>query len=162
MKILKIFGIVVGIHVFALLLIFANPGCSSSSKQPGLTDASSESPATPASATSTTVTPAPAPVVNPTSVTDDGLLLPPDSLTLPRGSFALAEIPVNYASLSISNPTLGQLWRTHARTMFKRLIEESGYVVTDFLRDTLDGRERAFYLLSYNGPNFDNSSGALN
>jgi LysM repeat protein len=31
MKILKIFGIVVGIHVFALILIFANPGCSSSS-----------------------------------------------------------------------------------------------------------------------------------
>jgi LysM repeat protein len=29
MKILKIFGIVVGIHVFALVLIFANPGCSS-------------------------------------------------------------------------------------------------------------------------------------
>ncbi len=32
MKILKVFGIVVGIHVFALILIFANPGCSSSSK----------------------------------------------------------------------------------------------------------------------------------
>lgn len=28
MKILKIFGIVVGIHIFALILIFANPGCS--------------------------------------------------------------------------------------------------------------------------------------
>lgn len=34
MKILKIFGIVVGIHVFALILIFANPGCSSSTKRP--------------------------------------------------------------------------------------------------------------------------------
>ncbi len=32
MKILKIFGIVVGIHVFALILIFANPGCSTLSK----------------------------------------------------------------------------------------------------------------------------------
>ncbi|MSU49974.1 MAG: LysM peptidoglycan-binding domain-containing protein [Opitutus sp.] len=32
MKILKIFGIVVGIHVFALVLIFANPGCSSVTK----------------------------------------------------------------------------------------------------------------------------------
>jgi LysM repeat protein len=32
MKILKIFGIVVGIHVFALVLIFANPGCSSTTK----------------------------------------------------------------------------------------------------------------------------------
>jgi LysM repeat protein len=34
MKILKIFGIVVGIHVFALVLIFANPGCSTSTKPP--------------------------------------------------------------------------------------------------------------------------------
>ena len=32
MKLLKIFGIVAGIHAFALVLIFANPGCSSSSK----------------------------------------------------------------------------------------------------------------------------------
>ncbi len=34
MKILKIFGIVVGIHVFALVLIFANPGCSSTTQPP--------------------------------------------------------------------------------------------------------------------------------
>lgn len=34
MKILKIFGIVVGIHVFALVLIFANPGCSSTTQSP--------------------------------------------------------------------------------------------------------------------------------
>lgn len=34
MKILKIFGVVVGIHVFALMLIFANPGCSSTNKPP--------------------------------------------------------------------------------------------------------------------------------
>ena len=32
MKILRIFGIVVGIHVFALILIFANPGCSAMTK----------------------------------------------------------------------------------------------------------------------------------
>ncbi len=32
MKLLKIFGIVAGIHAFALVLIFANPGCSASSK----------------------------------------------------------------------------------------------------------------------------------
>ncbi len=32
MKILKIFGVVVGIHVFALVLIFANPGCSMAHK----------------------------------------------------------------------------------------------------------------------------------
>src|SRR4051812_46717203 len=39
MKILKIFAIVVGIHVFALVLIFANPGCSSTTKpQPAPSD----------------------------------------------------------------------------------------------------------------------------
>ncbi len=32
MKLLKVFGIVVGIHVFALILIFANPGCSSTAQ----------------------------------------------------------------------------------------------------------------------------------
>jgi LysM repeat protein len=48
MKILKIFGIVVGIHLFALVLIFANPGCSSTSKpaqSPG--DTASQSPTAP-------------------------------------------------------------------------------------------------------------------
>lgn len=34
MKILKIFGLVVGIHLFALVLIFANPGCSTTTKPP--------------------------------------------------------------------------------------------------------------------------------
>ncbi|MBI5770322.1 MAG: LysM peptidoglycan-binding domain-containing protein [Verrucomicrobia bacterium] len=34
MKILQIFGAVVGIHVVALLLIFANPGCSTTTKPP--------------------------------------------------------------------------------------------------------------------------------
>ena len=34
MKVLKIFGVVVGIHVFALILIFANPGCSAMTKTP--------------------------------------------------------------------------------------------------------------------------------
>jgi LysM repeat protein len=47
MKILKIFGIVVGIHVFALLLIFAIPGCSSTTKpapQPADTVAKADAP----------------------------------------------------------------------------------------------------------------------
>jgi LysM repeat protein len=44
MKILKIFGIVVGIHLFALILIFANPGCSSTTKPaPSTGDAESKS-----------------------------------------------------------------------------------------------------------------------
>ena len=55
MKILKIFGLVVGIHLFALILIFANPGCSSTAKtapSPGDTTSGS-------SATSSPLVPAP-------------------------------------------------------------------------------------------------------
>jgi LysM repeat protein len=49
MKILKIFGVVAGIHLFALILIFANPGCSSTTKPPPAPfDTVSHSPPAPA------------------------------------------------------------------------------------------------------------------
>ena len=61
MKILKIFVIVVGIHVFALILIFANPGCSSTSKPtPSTSDTMSKtdtSPLVSAPSSSSTSTP---------------------------------------------------------------------------------------------------------
>ncbi len=61
MKILKIFGVVVGLHVLALLLIFANPGCSTARKPapvPGDTVAKEAAPA--ASVSAALPTPAPA------------------------------------------------------------------------------------------------------
>jgi LysM repeat protein len=52
MKILKIFGVVVGIHVVALILIFANPGCSSPRKPaPTATDTMPGDPAASAAPT---------------------------------------------------------------------------------------------------------------
>lgn len=51
MKILKFSGIVVGIHLLALILIFANPGCSSSTK--------------PAPSAADTITAAPPPITVP-------------------------------------------------------------------------------------------------
>jgi len=49
MKILKIFGVVVGIHVVALIMIFANPGCSSNTKAPPAPSDTVIAPAEPAS-----------------------------------------------------------------------------------------------------------------
>jgi LysM repeat protein len=61
MKILKIFGIVVGIHVFALILIFANPGCSSTTKPtPPKSDTTSKTDATPLIAAPASVASSPA------------------------------------------------------------------------------------------------------
>ena len=71
MKILKIFGIVVGIHVFVLVMIFSNPGCSSSSKPtpaPGDTVAKADSApnlTVPSSAPALAVAPNPPVAFNP-------------------------------------------------------------------------------------------------
>lgn len=60
MKILKIFGIVAGIHLFALVLIFANPGCSSTTKaKPSMADTA------PRTADAPKVVPPPAAPVSP-------------------------------------------------------------------------------------------------
>jgi LysM repeat protein len=60
MKILKIFGVVVGIHIFALVLIFANPGCSSTSKPPVPDDTVSKTEPAPAPVGLPNIAPAPA------------------------------------------------------------------------------------------------------
>lgn len=65
MKILKIFGVVVGVHVFALILIFANPGCSSA-KRP--TRDASETVIASGGDTSAMVAPAPATNESPVSL----------------------------------------------------------------------------------------------
>lgn len=93
-------------------------------------------------------------ILNPTTLTSDGVLLPSEATTAPIGSMALLEIPVNFPALVESNPSLAQVWRTHTRALFKSLFN-AGFMVTDFLRTTFQGRERAFYLLSYNGPQFE-------
>jgi len=62
MKILKIFGLVVGIHVFALILIFANPGCSSSTK-PAPVPADTVAKAEPPPVAAPAAAPSPAPFI---------------------------------------------------------------------------------------------------
>jgi len=75
MKIIRVFGVVVGIHLFALLLIFANPGCSSTSK--------------PAPAPADTVTPAPAaPIVS--------VPLPNAAPSASDGGSALSAAPIGF------------------------------------------------------------------
>jgi len=65
MKILKILGIVAGLHAFALLLILANPGCSSASRPATAKD---DPPAKPAAAPLAAAAPdaalAPAPLIS--------------------------------------------------------------------------------------------------
>jgi LysM repeat protein len=98
MKILKIFGIVVGIHVFALILIFANPGCSSTANKP--TRPSGDMATTPSST--------PAPVVGAPSTPSSVYSSTTDSSSAPPISFnpdAPASAAASGSSGSRATPT---------------------------------------------------------
>ncbi len=90
------------------------------------------------------------PILNPSSLSDDGILLPAEQVATPEGALALLEIPTRYPTLEANNPQLGQAWRLHVRLAFRQVISR-GFVVTDFLTEEYEKRERSFYLLSYNG-----------
>jgi LysM repeat protein len=106
MKILKIFGIVVGIHVFALILIFANPGCSSTKK-------------TPPAATATTSPPEASPVASApstsssvySSTTDSTSSVPPVSFNpnTPAGAAPGSSSTGRYAPTRPGTPVAGAL-----------------------------------------------------
>jgi predicted GNAT superfamily acetyltransferase len=82
---------------------------------------------------------------------------PSASFGLPDTSLALAEIPLNVTAMTQTAPDLARRWRLHMREVFQMLFGR-GYMVTDFLRESHEGRVRAFYLLSYNGPQFEGFS----
>ncbi|MDX2160122.1 MAG: GNAT family N-acetyltransferase [bacterium] len=97
-------------------------------------------------------------ILNPPDVTADGAVVPTAVIRQPQTALALIEIPVNYAPLITGNPDLAVAWRKHTRTVFLNALAQ-GFVVTDFLRENHEGRERAFYLLSYtNGRQSDSFS----
>jgi predicted GNAT superfamily acetyltransferase len=93
-------------------------------------------------------------ILNPTRITSDGAVLPAQTNQIPGTSLALVEIPVDYPAIVRDNPALAKTWRQHSRDLFQRVLS-GGYVITDFLKTNYEGRSRAFYLLSYNGPQFE-------
>ena len=97
------------------------------------------------------------PILNPSSLSDDGVLLVSETITMPGGSLALLEIPTRYPALEAANPQLAQAWRLHVRQTFKQILSR-GFIVTDFLTEEHQGRERSFYLLSYSGPQYESFS----
>lgn len=95
-------------------------------------------------------------IINPTTMTADGLLIPAEEQATPTTSMALVEIPLDYPRMVENNPLLAQRWRLHIRAALTRLFAR-GYVITDFLRASHEGWRRAFYVLSYDGPGGDST-----
>ncbi|MBZ0284935.1 MAG: GNAT family N-acetyltransferase [Anaerolineae bacterium] len=94
------------------------------------------------------------PIVNVTQVNSTGNSVPPDVILDPTGSLVLAEIPINYMAVVRDDPSLARIWRIHTRDLFKRLFGMQ-YVVTDFIREIYEGRDRAFYLFSQSNRPFE-------
>lgn len=90
-----------------------------------------------------------APIYNAPRWTDDGALVPGEQVSEPQGSFALVEIPLNFEEIRAVNAVLAGRWRASVRDAFRYLFSE-GFIVTDFVRQPYEGRDRAFYIFSFN------------
>jgi predicted GNAT superfamily acetyltransferase len=93
-------------------------------------------------------------ILNPSSAETNGTPWPAENILSAAGALALVEIPTDYAGIASKDRVLAQAWRAHTRELFGRLLTK-GYLVTDFVREHYEGRERAFYVFSHGGPQFD-------
>lgn len=91
-------------------------------------------------------------VVNKTAVNGSPHPLPAADPALPAdlGALLLVEIPSDFQALKRNDLALAQTWRAHTRLLFESLFAR-GYVVTDFVQETANGRSRSFYLLTHEG-----------
>ncbi|MCU0476418.1 MAG: hypothetical protein MUC99_09960 [Anaerolineae bacterium] len=87
-----------------------------------------------------------APILNPSGMAD-GVAVPGDILNTVNGAFALVEIPLDYDRIAKAEPGIAQGWQHHIRTVMQPLFDRD-YFISDFLRGTIEGRERAFYVFS--------------
>lgn len=91
------------------------------------------------------------PIINPTVIEGD-YLAPTDALIeVPDKQMLLLEVPPDADVIQRDKPSLLLRWKQHLRDGLA-VLTRGNYVVTDFLYTHYEGRERAFYLLSYNGP----------
>ncbi|MGB7340913.1 MAG: GNAT family N-acetyltransferase [Phototrophicaceae bacterium] len=82
------------------------------------------------------------PIINPVSLSDEGLLVPHD-LQIPSDDAIRLEIPMEFVPLERINPALGQQWRDTVRKAFTHLLA-NGYLATDFTRI----ENRVFYIFT--------------
>jgi predicted GNAT superfamily acetyltransferase len=89
-------------------------------------------------------------ILNPTQLPpSETFPVPSIDIAEPNGTLGLVEIPLNFNQMIDDDPELAQQWQQHVRQVFTRLMLR-GYMVTDFLREVHEGRDRGFYVLSFN------------
>jgi len=88
-------------------------------------------------------------LVNATRVKGDGLPTPAEQTVGATSALVLLEIPVDFMTIVKQDEALARAWRAHSREPLRGMLD-AGYIATDFVREEYEGRNRAFYLLSYN------------
>jgi predicted GNAT superfamily acetyltransferase len=86
-------------------------------------------------------------ILNPTKPGADSLPRPSELWRKPENTLALIEIPTNFQSIKVNDMGLALAWRSQTRSMFEEAFG-TGYWVTDFFHEPVDGRDRSFYALS--------------
>jgi predicted GNAT superfamily acetyltransferase len=87
------------------------------------------------------------PIINPSVMSEGGYAFPSNGFDIRSNSLGLVEIPVNFEAIAAVNMELAQRWRLHSRGVMQRMFV-NGFTVTDFVRGSIDGRERSFYVFS--------------
>ncbi len=93
-------------------------------------------------------------ILNPTTVETNGTPWPAEKSFSVVGALVLVEIPLDYLGIASKDLMLAQAWRAHTRELFGHLLTK-GYLVTDFVREHYKDRDRAFYVFSHGGNQFD-------
>ena len=87
------------------------------------------------------------PILNPTALNAAALPRMIANITEPLGTLGLVEIPSDFQALKTADNELAREWKARTRSIFESAFE-AGYIVTDFLHETIEGRARSFYVLS--------------
>lgn len=87
-------------------------------------------------------------LVNEATFNAAGLPLPPPNTVSRPATMILVEIPADFQAMKQQDMALAQRWREHTGYLFPQLFD-SGFVVTDFVCEEIDGRRRSFYLLTH-------------
>jgi predicted GNAT superfamily acetyltransferase len=95
-------------------------------------------------------------ILNPTTLAPERLPRPPDHFAKFAGMIALVEIPADFQTIKARDIALALAWRQHTRELFEAAFQ-SGYLVTDFFREPMGGRLRAFYAISQGDAKFEYS-----
>jgi predicted GNAT superfamily acetyltransferase len=95
-------------------------------------------------------------ILNPTAPAADGLPRPPDRYASFAGMIALVEIPLDFQAVKARDLALARAWRQHTRGLFEAAFS-AGYLVTDFFRELVGDRLRAFYAISQGDAKFEYS-----